>query len=137
VSAVVADSLAQRAEHLLGLWSALSMQHVALGAGCACGAGGISLRLDDFEPDIVDYLEDAGLRSGFGEVVAFFDARRAEQAEGPSFGRRLGGRAAGPLVRLLEEVQQERLPGAVAEWLLPKLEHTLNSYAEQHGPRAG
>jgi hypothetical protein len=135
VSAVVESDLAQRAEQMLGLWSALSMQHVALGAACACGMGGVSLRLDDFELDIVDYLEDAGLRSGIAEVVGFFTARQSMQTQGHPLGRPLGRPRARPLVRLLEEAQQEQLPGSVTEWLLPKIERTLNSYAEQHGPR--
>jgi hypothetical protein len=120
---VDADELAQRAEHLLGMWSALSMQHVALGGSCACGMGGISLRLDDFELDIVGYLEDAGLRSGVSEVVGFFTAW--QEASAP----------AQPLRRLLEDARHQHLPGAVSEWLLPKVERTLNSFAELHGPK--
>lgn len=120
----MADSaLADHAERLLGLWSELSMQHVALGASCACGIGGISLRLNDFELDIVGYLEDAGLRSGIADVAGFFEAM--QQAGWP----------AQPLVRLLEDTRQEHLPGAVGEWLLPKVERTLRSFAELHGPR--
>ena len=123
MSLAMADDLVQRAEQMLGLWSALAMQHVALGAACACGMGGISLRLDDFELDIVGYLEDAGLRSGIDEVVGFFNA--LQQAEPPPR----------PLVRILEDAQQDRLPGGVGEWLLPKVERTLRSFAEVHGPR--
>ena len=128
--AVDADDLVQRAERLLDLWSSLSMQHVALGAGCACGMGGISLRLDDFELDIVDYLADAGVRSGLPEVVAFFSALQQRAEEGSA----MGGRAR-PLRRLLDDVQRARLPRAVSEWLIPKVEHTLRSYAELHGPK--
>ena len=73
---VDADEIAGRADRLLSLWSALSVQHVALGSSCACGTGGVSLRIDDFEIDIVDYLEDAGSRSGIADVVAFFEERQ-------------------------------------------------------------
>lgn len=118
------EALAQRAEQMLGLWSALAMNHVALGTACACGMGGISLRLEDFELDIVGYLEDAGLRSGIVEVEAFFSDQQACTAQ------------ARPLVRLLEDAQQERLPEVVSEWLMPKVERTLRSFAELHGPRA-
>jgi hypothetical protein len=121
--AVGTDELAQRAEHLLGLWSALAMQHVALGAACGCGMGGISLRLEDFELDIVGYLEDAGLRSGVQDVVGFFIA--LQQA----------GAQTQPLRQILEDARHERLPGSVAEWLLPKVERTLRSFAELHGPK--
>lgn len=124
------EDLAARAEQLLDLWSSLAMQHVALGAGCACGTGGISLRLEDFELDIVDYLVDAGVRSGVTEVVAHFTEMQQRADEGATMGSR-----AQPLRRLLESVRHERLPSAVAMWLLPKLERTLRSYAELHGPQ--
>lgn len=129
---VDADDLVQRAEHLLDLWSALSMQHVALGAGCGCGVGGISLRLDDFELDIVDYLGDAGARSDVPEVAAFFTDLQARAEEGASMGSR-----AQPLRRLLDQARRARLPASVAEWLLPRVEKTLRSYAELHGPKLG
>ena len=117
----VADDLAQRADTLLDLWSSLATRHVALGAACACGVGGVSLQLADFELDIVGYLEDAGLRSGMPEIVAFFEALQQDSAQEQ------------PLVRLLEDVRQERLPDAVSDWLLPKVERTLRSFAELHG----
>ena len=128
--AVDTDELARRAELLLDLWSSLSMQHVALGAGCACGMGGISLRLDDFELDIVDYLGDAGVRSGEPGVAAFFAALQQREQEGSSMRSR-----AQPLRRLLDLACRGLLPDAVAAWLIPKVEHTLRSYAELHGPK--
>lgn len=128
--AVDADDFVQRAEHLLDMWSSLSMQHVTLGAGCGCGMGGISLRLDDFELDIVDYLGDAGARSDVPEVAAFFTALQKSAEEGSAIGSR-----AQPLRRLLDQARRERLPPAVTGWLLPKVEKTLRSYAELHGPK--
>lgn len=124
MSLAVADDLALRADRMLTLWSQLAMRHVALGAACACGTGGVSLRLEDFELDIVGYLEDAGLRSGVPNVVAFFQTL---QAEGPQDQ---------PLRRLLDDVEQCRVPSAVSAWLLPKVERTLGSFAELHGPRS-
>lgn len=119
----MADELAQRADSMLSLWSELSMLHVALGGACACGTGGISLRLEDFELDIVGYLEDAGLRSGIDPVAGFFGdlAKAGERSQ--------------PLRRILEDARYGRLPEAVAEWLLPKVEKTLRSFAELHGPK--
>ena len=122
MTVAVADDLSQRADALLDLWSSLATRHVALGAACACGVGGVSLQLVDFELDIVGYLEDAGLRSGMPAVVAFFEALQQAAA------------AEQPLVRLLEDVRQGRLLGAVSDWLLPKVERTLRSFAELHGP---
>lgn len=128
--AVDADDFVQRAEHLLDMWSSLSMQHVALGAGCGCGMGGISLRLDDFELDIVDYLGDAGARSDVPVVAAFFTALQKSAEEGSSMASHVQ-----PLRRLLDQARRDRLPRAVTEWLLPKVEKTLRSYAELHGPK--
>jgi hypothetical protein len=123
VSTAVADDLAHQAGALLDLWSQLSAHHVVLGAGCACGVGGVSLRLEDFELDIVGYLEDAGLRCEVAAVAGFFQAlQAAPQREQP-------------LLALLHDMQQERLPGEVAAWLLPRLERTLRSFAELHGPK--
>ena len=120
----MANSLAQRADRMLNLWSDLSMRHIALGGACACGTGGVSLRLEDFELDIVGYLEDAGLRCGIGEVVYFFSALQQT------------GARAQPLRCLLQEMEQNLVPRIVAEWLLPKIERTLTSFAELHGAGA-
>ena len=73
----MASDYALQAGRLWDLWCALALRHVALGGACACGAGGISLRLEDFELDIVDYLQDGGERcehdsgswQGGGKVV--------------------------------------------------------------------
>jgi hypothetical protein len=110
-----------RADQMLTLWGALAMRHVALGAACACGTGGVSLRLDDFELDIVGYLEDVGQRSGMAEVVAFFNELQSSAPRDQ------------PLRSLLEDIHQDRLPEAVADWLLSKVERTLKSFAELHG----
>ena len=120
----MADDLAQRADRMLSLWSDLSMRHVALGGACACGTGGVSLRLEDFELDIVGYLEDAGLRCGVSEVVEFFTALQQAGAQDQ------------PLRRLLQDMEQDQLPEAVAEWLLRRIERTLTSFAELHGSGA-
>lgn len=123
------NAFAVRAHRLLDLWSGLSVRHVALGSACACCTGAVALRLDDFELDIVDYLDDAGRRSGIPEVAAFFDelnCGRRPMQPGPQ------GR---PLVRMLERVEQGDVAEAVAAWLMPRLERTLESFAREHGPR--
>ena len=119
----MASDVAQRADALLSLWRELSMRHVALGAACACGVGGVSLRLDDFELDIAGYLEDAGLRCGIEEVTQYFcGLQQAEPREQP-------------LRALLADAQNARLTPAVADWLLPRVERTLRSFAELHGSK--
>ena len=99
------------------------MRHVALGSSCGCGAGGVSLQLVDFELDIVDYLEDQGLRSGVAEVEKFFRGRPTSEATGL------------PLQTLLEDLEREEFAAEASEWLLARLERTLNSFAELHGGR--
>lgn len=117
----MADPCAEQAERLLELWSALALRHVALGGACACGAGGVSLRLEDFELDIVDYLQDAGERHDDAAVAAWF---RARQAEAPT---------SQPLRDLLDAVLAGTVPAPAAAFLLPRLERTLRSFAELHG----
>jgi hypothetical protein len=117
------NDVSQRASRLSRLWSELAVRHVALGSSCGCGAGGVSLQLVDFELDIVDYLEDQGLRSGVAEVEEFFRARPASQATGL------------PLQTLLEDLERDQLPASASEWLLARLERTLKSFAELHGGR--
>jgi hypothetical protein len=125
VSTIVTDEVAVRAGRLLDLWSALALRHVALGSACACGAGGVSLRLEDFELDIVDYLQDGGERCELAEVANWFRSRQGVATAGSQ-----------PLLRLLEDVQTARVPEAAAEWLIPRLERTLNSFAQLHGSGA-
>ena len=123
------DTPAARAHRMLDLWSALSVQHVALGSACACCTGAVTLRLDDFELDIIDYLHDAGRRSGMPEIAAFFDDLKGGE---PRMRPELRAR---PLVDILERVEQGGVPEAVAAWLVPRLERTLESFAREHGPR--
>lgn len=119
----MADDVSQRASRLSRLWSELAMRHVALGSSCGCGAGGVSLQLVDFELDIVDYLEDQGLRSGVAEVEEFFRAHPTSEVTGL------------PLKTLLEDLERDEFPAEASEWLLARLERTLNSFAELHGGR--
>ncbi len=127
VADTVADAdalLARRAEALQRLWSDLAMRHVALGGACGCGMGGISLRLEDFELDIFDYLQEAGLRSEVPDVVAFFGAW------GPADSR------PEPVRLLLEQLVSVETGAACAAWVLSRLERTLRSFASLHGPQA-
>jgi hypothetical protein len=49
-------SAALEATRLLGRWTKLAQGHVMFGSGCSCGVGFGNLRLQDFEPQILDYL---------------------------------------------------------------------------------
>jgi hypothetical protein len=48
---------AVKAVRLLGKWQRLSGGHVAFGAGCSCGAAAISVRVQDYEQDILAFLQ--------------------------------------------------------------------------------
>ncbi len=118
----VADEHAQR---LLQLWGRLSLQHVSLGAGCGCGIGGVSVSLADFERDIADYLWAESERLGEAAVEAFL------LAPGPI------EQQATPVRDLLERLETGDAAEGVADWLLPRLTRTLESFAKLHGPSAG
>jgi hypothetical protein len=57
VHAMKAKQPAVEAVRLLGKWQRVSAGHVVFGAGCACGAGPTSVRVQDMEQDILAYLE--------------------------------------------------------------------------------
>jgi hypothetical protein len=111
-----------RARHLLGLWSSLSARHVALGGNCGCGFGGISVSLGDFERDIADYLYAEAERLGETGALALLcaDGAPAEQEQ--------------PVRALLERLCEDGGDARAADWLLPRLARTLESFAKLHGP---
>jgi len=61
-------SSAVEATRLLGKWTKLAQGHVIFGAGCSCGLGFANVRLTDFEPQILDYLESKHGVGGFASV---------------------------------------------------------------------
>lgn len=126
MSSAVADDLAPRIDRVRALWGELSMRHVTLGTACGCGMGGISLRLEDFELDIVDYLHDAASHSDEAAVSAWGEAALRAVADSGEARR---------MRDLIDTLRDSRTPQAVAAWLLSRLERTLRSYAELHGPR--
>lgn len=119
MSTAVADP---RAIRLAQLWSRLAAQHVTLGAGCGCMTGGVSVSLEDFELDIVDYLWAESERLGVAPVVSFLLAPGAihEQVK--------------PVMLLLTRLEDGEADEAVADWLLSRLARTLDSFARLHGP---
>ena len=119
MSTAVADP---RAERLANLWSRLSAQHVTLGAGCGCMVGGVSVSLEDFELDIVDYLWAERERLGQAVVEAFL------LQPGPI------NQQVKPVLSLLTRLEEGEADEAVADWLLTRLARTLDSFARLHGP---
>jgi hypothetical protein len=122
MEATVADP---RAERPARLWSRLSAQHVSLATGCGCGIGGVDVRLEDFERDIADYLLAEAERLGVADVVAFLPSAEAIATD------------AHPVRDLLARLEAGEAPEAAADWLLPRLTRTLESFANLHGGGLG
>ncbi len=62
------DRVSLRAIQLLGKWTRLSQGHIALGAGCLCGASFGSLQPLDYDQQIVEFL--LGKHPGFASTNA-------------------------------------------------------------------
>ncbi len=73
-----APSIAIESLRLLGKWTLLSQRHVSADMGCACCTGfGSSMRVQDFEQQILDYLHDKYSAAGNAHVVALLADRAA------------------------------------------------------------
>jgi hypothetical protein len=105
---------------LADLWHRLSAQHIAL--GCSCTMSGISVTLEDFERDIADYLWAESERLGETSVVTFL------LAPGPIAEQDKAIRG------ILQRLEAGDCDEAVANWLLPRMTKTIESYAKLHGP---
>lgn len=120
MSTAVADELVEQAARLSGLWSRLSAQHIAL--GCSCLMGGVSVRLEDFERDIADYLWAESERLGETAVVAFLLAPGPIETQDKA------------IRHVLERLEAGEADLPVAHWLLARLTRSIESYASLHGP---
>jgi len=116
------NTIRAQAAHLAELWHRLSAQHIAL--GCSCTMSGISVTLEDFERDIADYLWAESERLGETDVVSFLlsPGPIAEQRQAIRF--------------ILQRLQEGLADDRVAQWLLPRMTKTIESYAKLHGPAA-
>lgn len=55
--AAVSPSPTVLALRLLGAWNRIAQGHVALSAGCSCGVASSNIRVQDFEEQILEYLQ--------------------------------------------------------------------------------
>lgn len=117
---IVMNAFQKQAAYLGDLWNRLSAQHIAL--GCSCTMSGISVTLEDFERDIADYLWTESERLGEKAVETFL------LAPGPVAEQDKAIRG------ILDRLEHETCEDAVAEWLLPRMTKTIESYAKLHGP---
>ncbi len=83
---------------------------------------GISVTLEDFERDIADYLWAESERLGEKAVGEFL------LAPGPVAKQEKAIR------NILERLEEGQCLDGVAEWLLPRMTKTIESYAKLHGP---
>ena len=102
------------AAQLLGKWTRLARGHVVMGGNCSCGLGGASVRVEEFEQQILDYLDSAFGRGGDATI-----------------GRTI--REAGNVSALLRSITVGAQPQS-AEWLsvLDALDRTIESFEQVH-----
>jgi hypothetical protein len=94
---------------LLGRWTSLGQAHVLMGGSCSCGMAGASIRVEDFEQQILDYLRAKYPQAGKSDRMA----------------------------ALLQSIAKPANGDAAAEWLalLADLKRTLDSFDELHRRR--
>jgi hypothetical protein len=61
------------ATRLLGKWTKLAQGHVMFGSGCSCGVG-VGVRLQDFEPQILEFLHGRHGDSGYATITELLRA---------------------------------------------------------------
>jgi hypothetical protein len=101
------------AAQLLGKWTSLARGHVLMGGNCSCGVGAGSLRIEEFEQQILDYLDGKHALRG-----------HAGYEPGKS----------GSLSALLSSIAKDAAQAESARWLslLDDLDRTLQSFEEAH-----
>ena len=111
---------------LLGQWTNLGQAHVLLGGSCSCGLGAGSLRLEEFEQQILDFLHDK-YRAAGKEAVTELLRERAGYAPAKS----------GSVPALLRSIAAQPAGEQASDWLalLADLKRTLDSFDELHRSR--
>jgi hypothetical protein len=80
-------SAALEATRLLGRWTKLAQGHVMFGSGCSCGVGFGNLRLQDFEPQILEYLRSKHGDTGHTAITELLRAIATQDSEKESGAR--------------------------------------------------
>ena len=73
-------SAALEATRLLGRWTKLAQGHVIFGSGCSCGVGFGNLRLQDFEQQILEFLQGRHGDSGHAAIPGLLRAIATEDS---------------------------------------------------------
>jgi hypothetical protein len=111
------------AAQLLGKWTSLAQGHVLMGGNCSCGLGAGSLRIEEFEQQILDYLEGKLAASGNAALT-----RALRELAGYERGK------SGSLSALLRSITADVGEAGRDPWLplLDDLKRTLESFEEAH-----
>jgi hypothetical protein len=112
----------QDVRELATLWSTVSRRHVSLGAACSCGMGGVTLHLQSYEQDIVDYIIADAEKLRRPEVLAFLErnARKNEQADWSIL----------LLLTALEQNAEAKADNSgIRQFVLERLSRTLRSFS--------
>ena len=112
------------ARQVLDTWDRLASAHVLVSGRCSCGSPHIALTLRDFEQDIADYLQIEAEKYQRRDVNAFLVAH-ARVGERWSISRLL--------VKLTDP--QTVADAGIADFLVPRLKHTIKSFETLHGRR--
>src|SRR5437763_254427 len=91
---------------LLGQWTSLGQAHLLLGGSCSCGLAGGSLRLEEFEQQILDFVHEKYRAAGNAAVTQLL-RERAGYAPAKS----------GSVSALLRSIAAEPASRAAGEWL--------------------
>ena len=123
---IAVQTSSEVALELLDIWQRVSDRHVSLGSSCACGTGGVTLQLRDFEQDIVDFLLGQAQRNKRVDVIVYlqsnaFDAQSSE------------GKVGLLLTNLSSAPERGEVQPDVPAFVLEKLGKTLRSFARLHG----
>ena len=111
---------------LLDIWQRVSSRHVSLGTSCACGTGGVTLQLRDFEQDIVDFLLGQAERNKRVDVIVYL--------RGNAFDAQSDQGNVGLLLTNLSGAHTESdTHSDIPTFVLERLGKTLRSFARLHG----
>lgn len=125
VNANPASPFALEAIALLDMWRSMAATHVSLGSNCACGMGGVSLQLSDFEEDLIDFVLGRAERERRSDVTTFVNAYALNESTGqPSVTRLL----------MAASTAQPAPSGTTqtAQFVVDSLSKTIRSFARLH-----
>jgi hypothetical protein len=112
------------AQQLLDKWDRLGRAHMMIGGACSCGMGGVLVALEDFEQDIVDYLQAEAERLGRGDVLQYM-GEHGREGDLWSISKLLTG--------LAQPSEDVAIDGGTRTFLLERLARTLQSFEKLHG----